>query len=810
MKLFLLGLISFLSVVSLSQKTLDMTYTIKNSMDNAPIEFAKLVLYNAEDSTALQGAYSNQIGAVTLEKVSLGKYYMRLSAIGFNDTIISSVEVKFIKEDKVNLGELLLQPTEGILFDEVEITAENALLTTSIDKRVYDVSQDLSAKGGSASDVLKNVPSVEIDQDGNVSLRGNGNVTILIDGRPSSIGGGTPQGILDAIPASSIESVEMVTNPSAKYDPDGTAGIINIVLKKSKLRGVNGNVDLTYGTGNVFNGSVGLNARNEKVNVFANYSYNHREGYRNMFSDWVTTFEDSIIELKQSRLGTDTRNSHTVSLGSDFFLKERNVLGLSITGAINDRTRTGDQDNLTYLNDTLLGNRNRVTSEPNESKSLVANANYDWKFKKDKGSFMNRANFSMGDRKVIGGFDEFYFDENDMPTGQADFKQETVDFQKNYVLTLSSDFVRKLDKFKKIELGAKSIFRNVDRTFNSESLDSASQQFVSDTALNNQFVYDEKILAAYGIWGHKLNKFSYQVGLRLEQALTQPQLLTTGEDFENNYFSAFPSVHTVYEVKKGLDISASYSRRINRPSSRSLNPFPSYADPLNIRVGNPGLNPEYIDSYELGVLRIKKKLTFSSSAYFKRTTDVIQRIKFFNADGTSLVSTQNIDESFNYGVELIFSYKINRNWKNTISGNAYQTQLRGSVQELDFNNQGFSWNIKYAGTYEFWQRTASIQLNARYVAPRVTVQGEARRRTGIDIAFQKMFYNKKLTLGARVSDVFNNVGFEYSVEQGNITQDSEFKWLTRRLYFNLSYRFGKLEMSKNRRTSSGGGGGGDF
>lgn len=810
MRLLLITLFSGLSLLSFSQKTLDVSYTIKDADKKTPIEFAKVVFYNSSDSTAVSGAFSDEAGKVTVEKVKIGEYYVRVTAIGFVDSIIGDINIVNIKDTKTDLGVIFLKSSVGINFEEIEVTAESELLVASIDKRIYDVSQDLSSKGGSASDVLKNVPSVEVDQDGNVSLRGNGNVTILIDGRPSAMGGGSAQAILDAIPASSIERVEMVTNPSAKYDPDGTAGIINIVLKKSKLRGVNGNVGLTLATGNLYNGSIGLNARNEKVNFFANYSYNHREGSRNMFSNWVTTFEDSIIKLDQSRLGTDTRNTHAVSIGSDFNLKERNIIGFKLNGSINDRTRTGDQDNFTYLNDSLQGNRNRVTEDPNFNKSFTANADYEWKFKKDKGSLVNRANFSYGGRDGYGYFDEYYFDEDGMPTGEADLRQETNDFQTDYVLSLSSDFTRNFEGQKRIELGAKSIIKRVDRTFYSESRDSASQSLVSDTALNNQFLYDEQVYAVYGIWGQSIKKFKYQVGLRLEQALTQPQLITTGEDFENNYFSAFPSLHTVYQITKSLDISASYSRRINRPSSRSLNPFPNYSDPLNIRTGNPALKPEYIDSYELGLLSIKKKLTLSTSAYFKRTQDVIQRIKFFNADGTSIVSNQNIDESFNYGIELIASLKINKNWKNTISANAYQTQLKGSVQELDFNNQGFSYNIKYSGTYEFWNRTASVQLNARYVAPRITAQGEARRRTGIDISFQKLFFDKKLTLGARVSDVFNNVGFEYSVEQGNITQDSEFKWLTRRFYLSLSYRFGKVEMSKNKPNIGGSDGGGDF
>lgn len=780
--------------------------TIKAS-DNSPIEYANLRIFKL-DSTVLTGGFSNALGYIEIESVQKGEYYGVVTAFGFKKKTIS--QFIFDGRNDLELGSIILESEMGQDFDEVEIVAESNLLRTSIDKKVYSVGDDLSSQGGGATDVLNNIPSVEVDNDGNISLRGNSNVTILIDGRPSALSGGV-EGALDAIPASAIERIELVTNPSAKYDPDGTAGIINIVLKKNKLRGTNLGIDLSGATGNLFNGSVNFNMRNQKYNFYANYSYRYVEGYRNNYNDRNTFYADSSVRLLQERDGTDTRKSHTGKIGSDFFISNNQVIGISLSGSFNDRTRTGEQINQESFNNELNRSWNRQTLDPRIRRNLDVKADYKLDFKEDKGDFIAVVTQSFGENETVGIFEEFYFNA-DGSIGDPEFLlQNQEGLQNSTNFSASADLTRNVNEKMRYETGLKLISNRQFRSNYLEFYDTVTGTIIPDVNVNNEFEFDEDIVSAYGILAHKpFEKLSYQVGLRLEQAFTSPRLLTTNEDFENNYFSYFPSAHLVYEPKEKTEFSVSYSRRINRPNSWSLNPFPVYDDPLNLHQGNPALQPEYINSMEGGYMKEMDKLTLTSSLYFRQTVDKIQRVREFFPDGRSISSFANIDESYDFGLEVIGIYSPFKWWKNTISFNGYETRLAANINGVDLRNSGFSWNTKLNSTFNLFKNTTTIQVNAQYVARTFTVQGYYRRRTGIDIAVNRLFFDKKLTVGVRATDIFDTQGFELRFTQGPTIQESEYKWLTRRIYLSVSYKFGRMDEKKEDRKGGGDGGGEDF
>lgn len=774
--------------------------------DKAPIEYANLRIFNL-DSTVLIGGFSNVSGIIEIESVKKGEYYGVVTAFGFKKKVIAQFSID-AKTD-LDLGLISMESEMGQEFDEVEVVAESNLLRTSIDKKVYSVGDDLSSQGGGATDVLNNIPSVEVDNDGNVSLRGNSNVTILIDGRPSALSGGV-EGALDAIPASAIERIELVTNPSAKYDPDGTAGIINIVLKKNKLRGTNLGIDVSGATGNLFNGSVNFNVRNQKFNFYTNYSYRYVEGYRNNYNDRDTYYEDSVVNLLQEREGTDTRISHTGKIGSDFFIKDNQVIGVSLSGSFNDRTRTGNQFNYESFNDELNRYWNRQTYDPRIRRNLDVKGDYKWDFKEDKGDFIAVVTQSFGNNETIGEFEEFYFNP-DGTIGSPEFLyQNQLGEQQSTNFSASTDLTRNVSDKLRYETGLKWISNRQFRSNYLEYYDTVTGQMTPDVNVNNEFEFDEDIISGYGILAHQpYEKLKYQVGIRLEQALTFPRLLTTNEEFENNYFSFFPSAHVVFEPKKKTEYSLSYSRRINRPSSWSLNPFPIYDDPLNLRMGNPQLQPEYINSMEAGYMKEMEKLVLTSSLYFRQTVDKIQRVREFFPDGRSITSFANIDESYDFGVEVIGIYSPFKWWKNTISFNGYETRLAANINGVDLRNSGFSWNTKLNSTFNLFKNTTTIQVNAQYVSLSYAVQGTYRRRTGIDLAVNRVFFDKKLTLGLRVTDIFDNQGFELEFTQGPTIQRSEYKWLTRRVYLSVSYKFGRMDEKKDDRKGGAEGGGGD-
>lgn len=776
------------------------------STTNNAIEFANFVLLN-KDSSVVIGCYSNSKGIIQLEGVEANNYIVKISAFGF---FTKYLELDFVNRINIDLGELVLTAENSQEIDEVEIIAESSLLNTSFDKRVYNINDDLTAQGGRLTDVLNNLPSVEVDNDGNISLRGNSNVTVLIDGRASALSQGS-EGALDAIPSSAVERIELVTNPSAKYDPDGTAGIINIVLKKNKLRGLNLIADLTGATGNLVNGGLNFNVRTERLNLFSSYSYRHEEGYRNNYNNRTTFYDDSTVNLLQEREGTDTRISHTGKIGMDFFINPNHVIGISLSGSYNERTRTGDQLNYESFNDSLNRYWNRLTYDPRFRRNIDFKTDYKWDFVDEKGNFIFLVNHSTGDNNSIGRFEEFYYNPDGSIGNPAYLFQNQQGDQLSSNLAVSADLTKVLSEKIKIESGLKWIRNREFRSNYLEYYDTLTGLLVPDLNVNNEFEFDEDILAWYGMFGSQpFQKMKYQLGMRLEQAFTFPRLLTTNEEFENNYFSYFPSAHLIYEPKKENEFSISYSRRINRPDVWNLNPFPVYDDPLNLRTGNPQVKPEYINSIEGSFLRESNKFTFTSSVYYRQTVDKIQRVREFFPDGRSITSFANVDESYDYGIELIGNYSPFSWWKNTLSFNGNETRLSATINGLDLRNRGFSWNVKWNSSFSLFENTTTIQLNAQYVSLSYAVQGTYRRRTGIDLAINRVFFDKKLSVGMRVTDIFNTMGFELLFSQGNTIQESNYKWLTRRFYLTLSYRFGRMDDKKSGKNGDGKSGGDEF
>ncbi len=700
---------------------------------------------------------------------------------------------------------------------EFEVVGNMDVLKAGIDKKIYNVGEDLSVKGGTANDILTRLPSVELDQEGKISLRGEGTVTVLIDGRPSSISGGNGKTLLDALPAGSIERIEIVTNPSAKYDPDGNSGIINIVLKKNKLKGFNGLVSTNLASGNIRNGNVAesnlsLSYRNGAVNVYGIYSYRYLEGYRNNDSYINQTNTDgSRFILNQYRTGTDLNAGHTFRTGADFNLKDRQTLGISATGSIGVRDRTGDLWNSVY--DTLNNRTNlweRTSYDPSQQQNLDFNANYRYDFKKDLGNLVIDATQSLGKEGIQGYYQENYYEPDSVPSvGINSLKQQLFNKEKNNITTLQADLTYLFPKISaRMETGLKTILRDQQVDTESESFDYTSNQFIPDTLANFLYQYKERIFSAYGVFGQQLGKFKYQGGIRLEQAYQLPNLVSEGININNPpYFNIFPSAHIRYEIVPKSEFSLSYSKRITRPASADMNPFTNYSDPFNLRRGNPYLKPEYTDSYDFGFIHDRKKYSVTSSVYYRNSKGVISRVKEYYENNTSAVTFMNIAETHSLGSDVVVNVKPNSWWKTSLSWNGNYIWYVTNQESLP-NRQGYFHNFKFNSSIEFWKKTASLQVSVTYNGKRVTVQGIAQRQGPTDIAFEKRLANGKWSLGARVSDVFNVQGFYFKVDRPTVEQTSNFKWMTRRFYFSTSYKFGKLEM--NNKKLPGGEGGGDM
>jgi outer membrane receptor protein involved in Fe transport len=779
--------------------------TIIDSITKKPLEYTSVKVYTQVDSSFVMGIYTDANGEFLLYQIPAGKYFAKITLLNYQSKWIRNISITNEKPDRV-LGAIKLATENATELEVAKVSTNKKIVETSFDKKVYNISEDLTSRNGSVNDVLNNIPSVEVDQDGKISLRGDGNVTILIDGRPSVMTGNSAKSFLDALPANMVERIELVTNPSAKYDPDGTSGIINIVLKKNKLKGINGNVNVSSATGNILNGSTSLSMRNSKMNVYGTYSYRHYEGERNNFGEMNRYFTpDSLFRLNQNRLGTDYNVGHTLKFGSDLYLKDRHVLGLNVTGSIGDRNREGDLVNK-QLNDlgALFSQWNRLSLDPSKQKNMDVNLNYKYDFKEDKGSLSFDATQAFGTDTTGGSYNQIYV----LPT-KLQLDQKLGNLENNRVSTIMLDYVRVLPKSIRIEVGAKTIIRNSVIDSHSETKDTIGI-FNKDTLSTFQYSYDEQIYSSYGNFAQHIGKFKYQGGVRIERSFQTPNLISQNQLYAKNYFNVFPSAFLTYNVIKDLDLTLNYSRRINRASSENLNPFTSYADPYNLRKGNPELSPEFIDSYEFGVGYTKKKLSINGSVYYKDSKSVIQRYRMFYPNGYAAVTYINIDRSQSFGTELILTYRPLVWFKNVLSFNGNQIKYSDS-KIVQTPTTGFNWSVKYIGSIDFWKKTASIQVNGKYNAPIITPQGTVQPRASMDISGEKNFKDGKWTVGFKLSDVFNTQEFRINVDIPSIQQTSTFKQTTRRFYLNLAYKFGKMEVSKKGKISNENGGAGmDF
>jgi outer membrane receptor protein involved in Fe transport len=805
--LFLLGFGPSLS----AQNTVSVTGKVLSYEQNSALEYVSVKLYKLPDSTFQKGVFTNADGRFSLNTIP-GKYYLQLSLAFYENQTTEAFELK-LGQTNFHQGTLRMQQPKTQEVKDVVVRGQKDVMEAGIDKKIYNVAEDLNVNGGTANDILNRLPSVEVDQDGGVLLRGQGSVTILIDGRPSSMSGGNGKTLLDALPANSIERVEIVTNPSAKYDPDGTSGIINIVLKKNKLLGFNGMVSTNLASGdlkggNVGEGSVSLSYRNGNVNVFGTYNARYLEGYRNNYNDIRQELNSSVFILDQNRTGTDLDAGQTFRMGADVNLNPRNTIGFVATGSLTRRDRTGELWNAQLDESQTITNLwSRSSYDPTDRQNLDLNLNYKHDFKEERGNLILDVNQSLGSEDIEGYYVNTYYNPDTSLSTLPILDQRLFNTDKNNITTAQADLTYLFPNLGlRTEAGLKAILRDQLVDTYSETLDNSLNAYQEDTLANFLYGYKEQIYSVYGVAGKQIKRFKMQAGLRAEKAYQIPNLISDSIRIVNDYFNFFPSAHLRYELKPKSELSLSYSRRIKRASANELNPFTNYSDPFNLQRGNPYLSPEYIHSFDLAYSLEKKKLTVTSALFFRQSNGVISRFKEFYPDNTSAVSYMNIAQTKALGAELILMFKPSPSLRSTLSYNGNYTWYKTNMAGFP-DRQGFNHNVKWNTSYEFWKKTATLQLSVNYNGPRVTVQGIAQRRGPIDLAFEKKLANGNWSLGARVTDIFDRQGFYFEVDRPGVYQIGEFKWLTRRVYVSASYKFGKLEISNKAKQSASDGGG---
>lgn len=767
-----------------------------------PVEFATVALYNMRTKKMETGAIANGKGKFSISEVKLGMYQVKINYIGYKVKTLGPVKLMPAKYGgkgvEQNLGDVKIESAAEKL-GEVTVTAEREAMEIKADRKVFNVEKNITSTGGTALEALQNVPSVDVDQDGNVSLRGSANVTVFIDGKPSGLTGGNRQATLEQIPASSIKKIEVITNPSAKYDPDGMSGIINIVLKKNVLRGINGSINLNAGTNDKYSGSARLSLRTGAINAYVNYSGNLFNRFVNStnFRETYNTAKDTTTYLNQWGDGDMNFHSNLLKAGMDINLNEKNVLSFSalyslrgfgrdmLTDQRTDQTVAGTRTELArVLLNNELGNKGdnmdfnvaykRYFNNPDKILS------FDVRHSRSAGLFTS--NLDMAPRNLDG-----------TPTGGNSYLEKNETDNKFNITTAQLDFELPVNKAVKLEMGWKTTIRDIFNGYYVATDATGVGNYVADASQNNDFQYDEQVHAAYGIYNHQLTKkLSFQAGLRVEQTTSEGVLENTGESFKNEYFNVFPSGFLTYKLSKQGTITANYSRRINRPRTRALNPFAIRVDANTEFKGNPALLPEFINSYELSYTHTWKGITLNTTAYFRDIRGNIQRTST-NNNNIITRSYDNLNSGRNYGVEMAYNMRATKWWNFTLSGNFYKTEIDGSNLEGELNNEAFSYQTKLMSNFKFTSKL-NAQITGRYRAPIVFAQGEMQEVYALDAAINYKILKGKGTLGLRVSDVFNNRQFAFMTYDDSFLQNTNFKPETRMAFISFSYRFGKMKM----------------
>jgi len=750
-----------------------------------PLEYATVVLKNLKNKK-ISGGITNAKGVFNI-KIQKGDYDISVEFISFKTINFKSRTI----DKNLNLGIVVLSE-DGEILDEVNIIPEKSTVDIRLDKKIYHVGKDMTVKGGNVSDVLDNVPSVSVDVEGNVSLRGNENVRILIDGKPSSLVGLDGTSALRQLPADAIERVEVITSPSARYDAEGTAGILNIILRKGKITGFNGSINPTIGDPSQYGISANLNYRTKKYNVFTNTGYSYRNGPGNGVNN-STYFDDShnvTGYLNEVRNSNRLRKGFNSSFGLEYYLNDNS----SILGNIVYRNSDGDNtsnNNIEIFNagNTLTDSRVRNETEISNSKSAQFSVNY-----------TNRLNDTG--KKLTIDLQYSKSDQDEIATINQDniFVEENTTIQNSIRKLVQIDYVYPFSEGSQLELGYKSEFenRNSDYKVDNPTID---PQFDP----SNNLDFEQNIHAIYAQYGKKLNKFSYLLGLRGELSDIKINLLTTNENFDKKYSQLFPTVNLGYEISDDQSITLGFSKRLRRPRSWFLNPFESRTSETNIFKGNVDLNPTFTSSYDIGYLKKWKKLTVNSSVYFRHSTGVFQFISqergdFVNGVPVIVRSPINLSSEDRYGFEFTTNYRVSKKVNFSGSFNFYGFETVGEYNNIDFGNKDSNWSARFNARVTL---PADIQWQTRlsYRGGQTNAQSTRDGIFSANIAFSKDLLKDNGTMVLNVSDVFNSrkrKGYSYTL---NSSTYGEMQWRQRQVSLSFVYRFNQKKNQKQNRSS---------
>jgi outer membrane receptor protein involved in Fe transport len=787
-KLLLFLTFIWLSIASISAQQKGQGFvsgTIIEKTSSKPLEFANVIIRSITDSSKFQGTVTGKNGEFTFDKVSFGTYKVIYSFIGFDKVETPSFVLNSTRS-KYNLGKLYISESTATL-GEVSVTAQRSTFVNSIDRKTFNVGQDIMSKTGSVSDLLQNVPSVQVDIDGNVSLRGAGNVMFLINGKPSALMGANYAAVLQQMPASSIEKIEIITNPSAKYKPDGTSGIINIVLKKDKNLGLNGLVSINIGNENRYNENFSVNYNPGKINIFGSYSIRQddRLRYTEDSRKHFISNPDTIDYIHVVSSDSSRPLSQIFRAGADYKINSKNKLG--VTGSYNYRSflRHSLSANLwqdTGFNTTKDYDRSRL--DPEFEKDLELSANYVHSFGKEGHELTVDYISSVSDEQE----DNHYTNTYRVPDIPPSY-DNTLIKQGGNESQFSVEYVNPISENKKLEAGYLIETSKNNMDFYGEYLDPNSGIWIEDTAKSNNFIYKQIIHVLYGTYEQDFGKFGFLAGLRAEETFLDENQVTINTIIKSNYFRIYPSLHLTYKLTDLHELQLNYSHRIRRPEGDELNPFPEWADPYNLRIGNPYLKPADVHSLEFGYQYKKNKTTFLSTAYYRYTYNGMTDITKYINDTVKLTTRENLAKSSAAGLELVLSTSIGKLATLNLSTNAYYNTIDASSLGYSNNKSIISWSANLSAGINL-SKSSVLQVTSNFVGATLTPQGKQMPAFVMNTGFKQELLKKKVALIFTVSDVFNSLRSIAIIDTPELYEKIIRRRSARIIYVGFTYTFG--------------------
>ena len=761
-----------------------------------PLEYVTTALLSEKDSSVVNGAVTGVDGRFEIT-AKPGRFILRISYVSYRSKDIRGIQLSREQMTK-DIGVIKLEPDTEML-DEVVVQGEKSSMTMTLDKRVFNVGKDLTNAGRSAADLLDNIPSVTVDVEGNVSLRGSDNVRILVDGKPSGLIGINTADGLRQMQSNMIERVEVVTNPSARYDAEGSAGIINIILKKEKREGVNGTFNATVGTPTDYQASFNLNYRKKWMNLFASYGINYRKvpwggnSFQTFFPEDTLYYTD--LQRDYERGGW----SNNLRFGSDFYLNDKNTITVAAI------YRISDEDNLNnILYEDYDGDRNLlfVTERQDNELEIDENSeysiNYTRTFSKKGQKLSADIQYRDNNEEENSTIVERTYDVTEGSTSpdlnQRSFNEE---FERGWLI--QADYEQPVGSEGKLELGFRNSIREIGNDYLVEE-QNEDGDWENLVGFSNTFFYDENIYATYAMFGNKVNKFSYQAGLRMEITDIKTELQQTGEENEKDYTDFFPSIHVTYNLKESKSLQASYSRRIRRPYFRSLNPFSSFSDARNIRAGNPDLDPTYSDSYELGVLQNWEKSSFYYAVYYRHSTDVVWRVTTVE-DGVTFSRPENVGTRDDIGLEVTYSNEFNDWFRLNGTANLYHSENDAFANGEDLSAKTTTFFTRIMSQMKI-KKIWDLQTAISYRAPQEVPQGFRKSYFVVDLGLNRDIMKNKGTLTLSVRDLFNTRKYRYETDTPVYSQEGDFRRRPRSVVLSFNYRLNQ----KKRRQRGGRGG----